>query len=287
MIKEGARQPGALPKHENPYFPKPVKHTGKKILYTSGGVLIFLVIAFILLSLLFFRNKNNYVRAATFTGNNRLSDQTLVESINEHLSGNYLLLVPKKNIYALRTRSLEKFLSDRFGLTQVHIDKIYPERIIHVQLTEPPIQYTTTIGGDTYFLASDGTILENITANINSYSHLFNIRVPQETVIPADEDHTHERISIDLINVANQIGSQNLQIEDDIHITGIEASANSSNDIKVLTDDSWYIYIDKSQDVTEQISNARSVYTQKIKGSDSVNTLHYIDVRVPGKAYYL
>lgn len=280
-----ATENGVLPKHENPYFPKQKKEIGKKFVYISGGVIAFLLLAFILFSLLFYRNKSNYVHIAVFTGNNRLSDVTLVDNINEYLTGNYLLLIPKKNIYALRTHSLENFLIDRFGLTSVRVDKIYPQRIIHVQLTERPIQYTVTIDDTTYFLASDGTILEDISQDVQTFVNLFNIIVPTSEVVSGDDSDAHRHITKTILDAVAEIEQQNLQI-DTARIIGIKTSEASSNDIQVLTDASWYIYIDRTQDIGLQIQNARTVYNEKIKGTDNEQTLQYIDVRIPGKAYF-
>ncbi|MFA5030147.1 MAG: hypothetical protein WC495_00980 [Patescibacteria group bacterium] len=274
-----------LPKHENPYFPKLKTYYGKKIAYIGGAVFCVAIIAYILLALIFYRNSDNYVKVAVFTGNVRISDETLVQTINEQLSGSYLLLIPKKNIYALRTKSLEKKLVDRFGLTEIHIDKIYSQKIIHVTLKERPIQFTATVGESTFFLASDGTILEDITQQLDSYKNLFNVAIPPESILAPDDTHTHSRIPDELLTTLNEIQQSNLQI-DTVRIVGIKTDAQSMNDIKLITDKTWYIYIDKTRDIQTQIDSARLVFVDKIKGTDSENTLQYIDVRVPGKAYY-
>jgi len=275
-----------LPKHENPYFPKKQpRGIGKKILYGGGGLIVLFLVLFLFFSLFFYRNKNNFVHIAVFTGNERLSDATLVASINEHQAGNYLLLIPKKNIYALRTHSLENFLINRFGLTSVRIDKIYSERLLHVQLIEKPIQYTVTLDTTTYFLASDGTILEDISQDVQTFENLFNIIMPISSVTFDDDSHTHGRVSQAILDTVGQLELQNLQI-DSTKIVGVKTSETSSNDIQVITDASWYIYIDRTQDIALQIQNARTVYIEKIKGTDAENTLQYIDVRIPGKAYF-
>ena len=274
-----------LPKHTNPYFPKPKMYYGKIVGYISGGVFCVACIAYILLALIFYRNSDNYVHIAVFTGNVRISDETLVQTINEQLSGSYLLLIPKKNIYALRTNNLEKKLVDRFGLTEVHVDKIYSQKIIHVQLKESPIQFTATIGESTFFLASDGTILEDITQQIDSYKDLFNVVIPPESIIAPDDTNTHSRIPDELLTTVDEIKNSNLQI-DTVRIIGIKTSVQSINDIQLITDTSWYVYIDKTRGIQTQIDNARLVFMDKIKGTPNESTLQYIDVRVPGKAYY-
>lgn len=284
MIAENNEE--ILPKHENPYFSKQKKSINfRKIFFVSSCIVIILLLAFVLFSIFFYRNSDNFIKIAVYTGNVRISDESLTQTINENLSGSYILLIPKKNIYALRTRSLEKILKDRFGLTEIHIDKIYAQKMIHVQLKESPIQLTATIGESTFFLAPDGTILENITQQINSYKDLFNVSIPQELLIEPDENHSHQRISEELIETISKIQESKLQI-DTTKIIGIKTTTESVNDIRLITDSSWYVYVDRSRDIEEQIENARLVYLDKIKGTEHEKTLEYIDVRVPGKAYF-
>ena len=59
---------------------------------------------------------------------------------------------------------------------------------------------------------------------------------------------------------------------------------DEDNDLKINTNEGWYILFDKSRDIRSQLDSLRLILTEKIK--EDRKNLEYIDLRIENRVYY-
>lgn len=271
------------PKFKNPYFEDVPKNYFRKIKLYLIIILSGLVLLFIILIPTFFRKASNNITLATYRGNNRITENELLEQTNKYLSGNFFGIIPKKNVYFVPTEGLKNHLENYFQLESINIQKSTIRKTLSIDLKEKPLQFITRIENIDYYLAHDGTILEPI---------------PQEAS-PAEGEEARFFLTIELIDQKIQSGDSRLSalatelvalaeyIEkngfyNDWRFIRITLNNMDATDVKLFTDKGWYAYIDRSQEIEQQVQLVKNVYDQQ---NENVTIREYIDVRLNDRVF--
>lgn len=272
------------PKYENPLFEKHTKGLPSKKRQWVLIIIISIPIIFWVISLVSMRNPSSFIYLATYSGNKRHSDAELTGILNTTLSGSYLGMYPKKNIYVASTKNIAQALQNKFFYEQVTVEKVYSKKTLFISVKEQPLEYIVKYNDTVRYMSQDGTLLEDIKQEeVQNHTYL-TVMLPQ-TFIQKEEESEKEYINQDVVTKITELRDTYTSIFS-IPITSIEYESETAQDVKIHNQDAWYIYVDSSRDITEQIQSAFDVYTQNIKNTNKDEVLSYIDVRVPARAYY-
>lgn len=275
------------PKYENPLFEKKIRKQGRRTFTLFTVVLTSVICLLFILSLILFRSPASFISLAIISGNTRHSDEEITKRVNEVLSGSLLGLYPKKNIYLSPIGSVQEKLKQTFYYEKVTIEKIYSQRALHIIVTEQPLEYVVFYGDSVRYVTHDGTLLERITdteLQTATEEHI-GIRLP-ETLIQRDQELSKDLIAKSILEQVRVLSDAFQKSFGEDKLDFVEYTSDSAQDIKIHTVNGWYVYLDASKPIQEQIKTAHTVFTNNIKGTEVEQTLDYIDVRVESRAYY-
>lgn len=271
------------PKFKNPYFADVPKNYFRKFKLYTIIILSGLVLIFIILIPTFFRKASNNITLATYSGNNRITESELLEQTNKYLSGNFLGIIPKKNVYFVPIEGLKKHLENYFQLESINIQKSTVRKTITINLKEKPLQFITRIESIDYYLAHDGTILEPIpqeASPVEGEEARFFLIIELSDQKLQDGDSRLNALSTELVEFAEYIEKNGFS--NDWRVIRIALSNINATDVKLYTDKGWYAYIDRSHEIEKQILLVKSVYSQQ---NENVTIKEYIDVRLDDRVF--
>ena len=270
-------QQAAFHKVENPIFNKPTKPSYKSLKWATICICLLICIV-LLIALIGLRSEKYAIRFIVYSGNIRVSSDTITQNINSQLHKKFLRWVlPYHSVYGFPSKKIASEIKKQFGFSQVSIDVIRSEHVVHVRITEQPAAYALKFPNATYIVSNDGMILEQASENWNSQG-LLTIQVSEGT----KDDSVHALPQQLLVTV---LALQNAKIAD-MRLLHINLQAVTSTDVQVYTDAKWYVYVDIARNVPDQLNIAQTIFNEKIKGTPDEKTLQYIDVRIPERAYY-
>jgi cell division septal protein FtsQ len=217
------------------------------------------------------------------SGTQNVSQQDVLDKINNDLAGKYLNIVDKNNLLLFRSSSVEKQLKQDFKkINDVSVRKKFPSAItIEIRERNPVLIFSA---GGKYFITDDnGQAFEEIDSNSVDF---------QNSSWPVFTDNSNAKIELyedvlvpDLLNFF--LGARK-KLESDLDIT-LDRSSETPNrmsyDIRMKTTDGWVIYLNGNLDLNKEMDILKTVLDSKIPKADRPN-LEYIDLRSDNKVFY-
>lgn len=261
-------------------YSKLVKKKRKKLLLKIGSILFILL--FILVGAIFgLRVKQINISDIRIKGNSTVSKQILKEFIKEKISGNYIYIFPKSNIFLYPKKDLQISLLENFK--EIKETKVLFENLqsisIKIEERKPYALYcgdyvsTTT---DCYFLDEDGLIF---------------------TKAPDFSGNVFLRY-FGVLNRDDLIGSQFMPTKDfkkinfflsslfKINIVPIAFSVLDENDFEVHLEEGGKILFWRAQNLSDVYENIQSVFDSEDFDEDNLPNLDYADFRFGNKVYF-
>jgi cell division septal protein FtsQ len=240
-----------------PYRPVTTRHSVKQ------AVKLFLFFAGIGLGYQQFE-----VKQITVEGNRAISRQQIVDQANTAMQKMWL----SENLLTLREEKLAEAMKEHDSrLREVSLRRQWPNALlIKVVERQPSLNWQT--GGQTYLLDNDGSVIgiSNDAAK-PTVVDTSNLPVkPKDKIAPA-------RFIEFCLAMVEQVTALDLNVVS-LRIT------DTTNEVQATTNKGYAIKFDTTRDVASQISDLALVLDTLSKQQKTPT--EYIDLRIPGKAYY-
>lgn len=253
----------------------------RKQLFSKIGS-IFFILLFILVGFIFgLRIKQINISDIRIKGSSTISKQTLKEFTQEKISGNYIFVFPKSNIFLYPKKDLQISLLENFKEikeTEVSFEN-FQSISVNIEERKPYSLYcgsyisTTT---DCYFLDEDGLIFTkapNFSGNV--FLKYFGVLDTEDLIggqfIPSKD---FKEINFFLSSLSK------------INIIPIAFSVLDEKDFEVHLESGGKILFGRVQNLSDVYENIQSVFDSEDFNEDNLPNLDYVDFRFGNKVYF-
>lgn len=229
-------------------------------------------------------------------GNDRIQDWEIRDAMDDLMAERWWFVIPKRSLILLPEKEIREHLLNRFVLDEVAVLKDPPQTL---QLT------VTERVSSIFMIMPDGSqaMLDLAGAVVRTYRPDEALEIArgygptlQEQVNPAeglpvlfddrnaDLDIRDETVGPDVVDAVITIPGTLEDVfgpsvrSDEIHIDGFGTTT-----LRVITTEGWSVYLNAEKNVSEQLSDAKTVIDGKL-GNDR-RTLEYVDVRFGEKIF--
>lgn len=214
------------------------------------------------------------------SGADRIDQEELREKIRRQLDGNYFKYLSKKNLILINSNRLEDMLKSDYKLIRnVEIRKKFPATL-RADMEERKIALSLCGSSGCFAVDESGTAFEKMTSE----------EADQKSVPILDDRHDDEIIEGESVmdeGNAEYISSIGEKVKKNLDI-GLEKRYETPNrisgDIKVKTDEGWFIYFSQNIALEKEIEMLRLVLESRLDQGRS--GLEYIDLRSENKVFY-
>lgn len=249
------------------YSPRHCPRSGKKKTFRKFKI-IFAWILFLILVLAYilFLSPIFKIKEIKISDNRVISEEDIRNSLDN-----------QNNLFLATNSKLRDILFNDFPrISSVDIDKDIFKKSIELKIVERK-EVGIFCNQDCYYIDGEGVIFER--APQTSGVLILVIKDKSQNQAEIGKNVIPRELMINFLDLRNYLFSQlNLRAIDFIIESGI------SEDIRVNTNEGWYILFDKSRDLKNQLQALELVLKEKI-GEERKN-LEYIDLRIENRAYY-
>lgn len=240
---------------------KPKKEKSRK----GRIILVWILFLILVLGYVLFLSPIFEIKEIKISGNRVVGVEEIESVINQ---GNFFLVTENK---------LKNTLNSNFP----RIALIDIKKDIFIQSIDIKIIERKEIGifckQDCYYIDEQGVAFEK--APQTSGTLILVIKDNSEGEVEIGKNAIEKEFMADLIDLRNYLADQlELRVLEFIIESGV------SEDLRVDTNEGWYILFDRSLDLQNQIEALRLVLEEKIKEERS--SLEYIDLRIVNRVYY-
>ena len=240
--------------------------------------LIFFIVLFLILTVVYFLFFSPIfrIKEIKISGNRAITNEEIKNSLDNLLLKKFLIFFNRNNIFLARENDLENILlKDFFRISSIEINKSIFKRTIDLKITERK-EAGIFCRGECYYIDEEGVIFEK--APQTSGTLIVSIKDYSQGGVEIGKNVIDEDFMLRLIDLRKSLAEEvGLRVLDFI----IE---DEDNDLKINTNEGWYLLFDKTRDFKNQLDDLRLVLTEKIKGERK--NLEYIDLRIENRAYY-
>jgi cell division septal protein FtsQ len=251
----------------------------RKIRFVFWGTMLILL-GMALLGGLFFLPQFR-IKTIEVSGTETLDAATLHQAIEEWLGGRYFFIFPKALIFFYQPQELDKFLHAKFlRLASVLINFDIRKNTLKVEVKERrPEGLWCLSGSDTCFLFDkEGVLFEAMERPEGSGGLLVEDKKGQ--TFGLGKQALNPEWIVFMKKLAKEI-APDVWIQEYV----IEPESFEAGYIKARTSGQWDILLNAENELLEfYVQALRALLKREIK--DNVGRLLYIDLRVPGRAYY-
>ena len=206
------------------------------------------------------------IKEIKISGNQVISNEDIYNSLDD-----------QNNIFLATGDKLTNILINNFPrILSIEINKNIIKKTIDLKIVERKEAGIFCIK-DCYYIDKQGVIFEQ--APQTSGTLILAIKDSSNREVKIGKNVIEKEFMAELIDLgsylSNQLGLKafDFTIESDI-----------SKDLKINTNEGWYILFDRSQDLKNQLKALELVLREKIK--EEREELEYIDLRIENRAYY-
>jgi len=249
-------------------------YTDKKNNQHKSVVRIIWVIFIILVLQSIFHIKYFRVDKINLSGNQDVTLEDIQASLQEELTATRYLLFKNDNYWLLKTEPMEEILLASYNLDEVNVTKKFPD-ILNVSIKEKISHFIWQRDDTLYLLDAKGALNRQIRALDEKYLII--------------QDFREERPSGEVV-----FDSDEMNIINKLYLAWQDTIDGKAKLVKIRLDDNWslvelhtdigfYVKLDATEDLKEQINNLDQVLTAgNITGVD----VDYIDIRFGDKVYF-
>lgn len=244
----------------------------KKIIIFLWILFLFLVLSYTLFFSPIFKIKEIKV-----SGNRAISNEEIRDSLDKFLKKKILIFFNKNNIFLVTEDGVEKVIFKDFPrVLSIKINKDIFKKTIDLKIVERK-EAGIFCKKECYYIDEDGVIFEE--APQTSGTLILVIKDNSEGEAEMGKSIVEEKFMAELIDLRSYLSSQlNLKVLD------FTIESDDSGDFKINTNEEWYILLDRSRDLKNQLEALRLVLEEKIK--EGRQKLEYIDLRIENRVYY-
>lgn len=233
------------------------------------------------------------VSKITVVGASAVSPETLVESVNESLSGNYLGFFSKKNIFLYPGRSIEAALLARFPRLKQADLSIEDFHTLRLSVEERKLYAlwcgasapqntnvaTSSLAANCDFLDENGFIFSpaaDFTGAV--YMHYYGPYLSSASSSPLGSQFlpAHEFKQLDAF----------LRALESLSLSVVGAALISDKDAEVLLERNARLLVARSSDYSAALDNLRSALSSDVFEKNSMANLEYLDLRFGDHVFY-
>ena len=216
-------------------------------------------------------------------GLSQIDAQTFKSFVAEQFFGKYFDLVPKNNLLIIVPKNISRAVTDRFKLVEgIQIKKIFPNTLA-VSIVERNPSLILCSRDDCFVIDEKGTAFAKADPETNQLgeSELFTLKNDGDKEISVGDGILNpdylQYLALATDKLKNDIGAD---VEKEIKTPQL-----ISGDIRMMTQEGWLIYFDKSIAIQKEIEMLKVVLDEKIEPGKRAD-LEYIDLRTDNKVYY-
>lgn len=244
----------------------------KKIIIFLWFLFLILILAYVLLLSPIFR-----IKEIKISGNRVISNEEIRDSLNSFLYKKFLVFFNQNNIFLARGDNLKNIIfSDFPRILSIEIKKDIFNKTIDLRIIERK-EAGIFCRGECYYIDKEGVIFED--APQTSGTLILMIKDNSESGVEMGRNAIDKEFMTELINLREELLNQlGLKVIDFIIETDV------LKDLRVDTNEGWYILFDGSQDFKNQLQTLKLVLEEKIK--EGRKNLEYVDLRIGNRVYY-
>lgn len=241
--------------------------------------MVFLWILFLILTLAYviFFSPLFEIKEIKISGNRVIGSEEIQNSLDSFLFEKVLIFFNQNNVFlATRSRLAETLISDFPRIFSIEINKNVFKKTIDFKIIERK-ETGIFCKKDCYYIDKKGVIFEE--APQTSGTLILVIKDYSEGEVEIGKNVIEKEFMTELIDLRSYLLSQlGLKVLD------FTIGPDPLKDLKIDTNEGWYILFDKSQDLKNQLEALELVLEKKIK--EVRKDLEYIDLRIENRVYY-
>lgn len=245
---------------------------------SSKKKIICILILFLILAIgyVLFLSPVFKIKEIKISGNRAITNEEIKNSLDNFILKKLLIFFNRNNILLAKENDLENILlKDFFRISSVEINKSILKRTINLKITERK-EAGIFCRGECYYIDEWGVIFEK--APQTSGTLILSIKDYSQRDTEIGKNVIDEDFMLRLIDLRESLAEElGLRVLDFI-IDG------ESKDLKINTNEGWYILFDKTREFRNQLDSLKLVLDEKIKGERK--NLEYIDLRIENRVYY-
>lgn len=269
-----------------------IKEEKRKKQKRKLSVIFILVFIFLTLLLLACRIPATLLKTITISGNESIQSEILSQKIYDTVAGNYLYIIPKKNIFLISKSKLEKELKKDFPKLDTVTIKKHPFSRISLVVSErvPEMLYCRTLSeGTCFFINKQGILFEEAPHFSSPLYFILSDQTKNTPVVLGESvfgEETLDKVKnlkreLDILGISATSYIHQTDKEDVLTIAHLSSEKDYTNTPRII--------FKSTQSVSNILSNLTSALnSEKLKESRKNNfkDLDYIDLRFDEKVFY-
>jgi len=253
-------------KYSRGYRPRPFPRKEKKKSFRKSKIIFAWVLFLVLvLAYVLFLSPIFEIKEINTSGNRIISNHEIQNALAE-----------QNNIFLATNNKLKNILFDNFPIiASVVINKNIFKKSINLKIVERK-EVGIFCGKECYYIDKNGIIFEKAPQTSGALILVINDYSNREIEIGSKV--LSEKLIADFIETSDYLATQlNLKALEFVFEMG------PSGDLKINTNEGWYILLDMSRNFKNQLQALELVLGEKIKDRSS---LEYVDLRIENRVYY-
>lgn len=275
-------------KYSRRYFPHryPKTHKERKEISWKRRI-IFSWILFLILALAYilFFSPIFEIKEIRISGNRAIGSEEIQSSLDGFLYGKILFFFNRNNIFlATDSKLTDILLGDFPRILSIEINKDIFKKTINLTIVERKEtgifckeEPASPNRGECYYIDREGVIFEK--APQTSGSLILVIKDNSGGEVELGNNVIKKEFMAELIDLR-------VYLTDNLGLKALDFIIESdvSEDLRINTNEGWYILFDKARDLQNQLKALELVLEEKIK--EGRRNLEYIDLRIENRVYY-
>lgn len=230
---------------------------------------------------LFFSEKL-MVRDIRIEGNDRLSNDSLRDAVQESISGKYFEVWPKNNLLLIRSGWLQDSLREDMKLIRsIDVQKVFPSTL-SVSIQERKTVFVWCSGNGCWYVDEDGYAYD-MANDLDHQSESWILRVT---------DMSGEAVDVSVPVVKSEFSHFAMAARDALSERcgiairpEVTTPSRLSDELRFATEEGWEAYIDTTLPIEKSCSMMKLLFAKEISSEDR-KRLRYIDLRAENRIYY-
>ncbi len=262
-MNRGYRQPSIYSRtKEQEVSPR----NSKKVLLIILSLILFNILGYILIFSPLFEIKNISISQTKYLDRERFEKQ-----ISDYQKKSFL----NRNIFIFSKKKMDKYLAKFPGVEKVAIEKIYFHDL-KITINERAPVFVWQVSDHKYLVDRTGLIWGDYEDKFSDKPVVIDQKMVPTAIgrkpVPANFSRFIEELSKDFMAQTNN------------KITKIEVT-DTTNEVKVYSDSTWYVYFDTTKTVHNQLINLSRILNE-VQKNPKKKGLVYIDLRLDNKIFY-
>lgn len=279
-LKQKNLSAGKKSRYNNPFFNERrnrSRSTIAKILTSRlTGIFIFGII--ILACWFFLYSGYFHLENISVSGQGRLQESNLKDTIWQSLDSNLILLFPDKNLFLINTDDIKNKLKDKYAFDELTVKKDWPRTLV-VEYLEKKYAYIWKERANYYYIDAQGYIVTEATQEeIQNKEYALIENLATSTPFNAERIPVAPQV-LDFI----QQTKTSLNDYPDLRLEKFAITGNT-NTVTAKLSNGPDIYFNTQADLPNQIKKLIIVKREKLK--EKFFSKEYIDVRIGDNVYY-